>query len=260
MTDRATTEQRQHRLGTASSAAWACCSRVHPRPAGRLPAAGSAAEYERKVVQAGDGRLDGAAGRAAGHARRAYAGSTGAKACVRHADRAGDGRRVATAPRRRARAQTDEGVAGIRRRSGQCGARCWPAIAGRGDRRCAPSRPDQEPAALAGVDIVEQPGAPCPWTWRSPTSRAGGPAGRLLRPATAGDPEPRLLRLPDALQRWCSTAWSTACSELAWTPGQEFGIVTVSIDPRETRAGAPEEAERQLETYGRPRRPPAGIS
>lgn len=40
--------------------------------------------------------------------------------------------------------------------------------------------------------------------------------------------------------------------ELAWTPGQEFEMVTISIDPLETPALAAEKKRNYIERYGRP--------
>jgi protein SCO1/2 len=40
--------------------------------------------------------------------------------------------------------------------------------------------------------------------------------------------------------------------ELDWTAGQEFTIVTVSIDPRDDSAGALKKQAHQIENYGRP--------
>jgi protein SCO1/2 len=43
-----------------------------------------------------------------------------------------------------------------------------------------------------------------------------------------------------------------ALKELDWTPGKEFEIVTVSIDPRDDPAGAQKKRERYVERLGRP--------
>ena len=111
-------------------------------------------------------------------------------------------------------------------------------------------RPSRLPALLQDVGLDQKLNAQLPLelTFKDEQGRSGE-AGRLLRQA-AGDPDARLLRVPDALHAGAErTDERDRRAELL--VGQEFDIVTVSFDPRETPELAQAKKASYLERYKR---------
>ena len=108
------------------------------------------------------------------------------------------------------------------------GASATPSPPGRAQRApAAPARDRLRPAARRDASrstcaFRTRPGA---------TVRLGDYFGKQ-----PGGADPRLLRLPDALHRQPERPRERPRHPLASTPGQEFEVVTVSFDPKETPA------------------------
>ncbi len=121
----------------------------------------------------------------------------------------------------------------------------WPRAAG-----AQPA--DQEPAALQGLGIFHQAGAQVP-----PELAFTDEQGRAVR---LGDyftgERPVILTLVyyncPMLCNILLDRFVAGLKELDWTAGQEFTIVTVSIDPRDDSEGARRKQAHQIENYGRP--------
>jgi protein SCO1/2 len=111
---------------------------------------------------------------------------------------------------------------------------------------------EDAPPALEGVGITEKLDAPLPLelTFRD---EAG-------RPVTLGryfgqDRPVALCFVYFNCPMLCNVfldGFTATLKDLEWTPGQEFDIVTVSMDPRDTPEGAVAKRKRYVESLGRP--------
>lgn len=112
------------------------------------------------------------------------------------------------------------------------------------------------PAALAGVGIEERPGATLPLDL--PFVDSEGRAVRLG--AYFGGERPVLLMLVYyRCPMLCGLLFNGVVEGLrglAWTPGRQFDIVTVSIDPLETPTLARLKKQNYLQMYARPEAAP----
>jgi protein SCO1/2 len=111
---------------------------------------------------------------------------------------------------------------------------------------------DQEPAALAGLGIFHQAGAQVP-TALAFTDQQGRAV--QLGDYFAGERPVILTLVYYNCPMLCNVLldrFVAGLKELEWTAGQEFTIVTVSIDPRDDTAGALKKQAHQIENYGRP--------
>lgn len=121
-----------------------------------------------------------------------------------------------------------------------------------GPRVAAAQLADQEPEALKGLGIFHQAGAQVPLELAFTDEQ-----GRAVQ---LGDyftgKEPVILTLVyyncPMLCNVLLDRFVTGLKELDWTAGQEFRIVTVSIDPHDDSAGALKKQAHQIENYGRP--------
>jgi len=111
---------------------------------------------------------------------------------------------------------------------------------------------EQEPEALKGLGIFHQGGAQLPLELAFTDEQ-----GRAVQ---LGDyftgKEPVILTLVyyncPMLCNVLLDRFVVGLKELDWTAGQEFRIVTVSIDPQDDSAGALKKKAHQIENYGRP--------
>ena len=134
----------------------------------------------------------------------------------------------------------------------------WPARRRRscaaGRREAATAPPTAAPAALREVGFDQRLGEPLPLDVAVP--RRGRP--RRSRSATTSASKPvvlvaRLLRLPDALHARAERPRERAAARCSFDAGNEFDVVTVSFDPRETPASWPPRRRRPTSRdYGRP--------
>ena len=111
---------------------------------------------------------------------------------------------------------------------------------------------DQEPAALQGLGIFHQAGAELPREAAFTDEQ-----GRAVRLGDYfGGERPVILTLVyyncPMLCNILLDRFVAGLKELDWTAGQEFTILTVSIDPRDDSAGAQRKQAHQIENYGRP--------
>lgn len=108
------------------------------------------------------------------------------------------------------------------------------------------------PDAFSGIDVIERVGE------RIDTTLAfTDETGRLVRLAEYFDGQtPVLLNFVyHECPMLCSIvldALTAGLRDLAWTPGREFTVLTVSISPTETHVQAAAQKERYIERYGRP--------
>ena len=116
----------------------------------------------------------------------------------------------------------------------------------------APARAQTELAGLTEVDIVERPGAPLPldlvFVGEDSTAVRLGDSFAPGRPV--------ILNLGYfACPMLCGLVLNgmvDGLRDVEWTPGREFGIVTLSIDEREGPRLAALKKQNALESYGRP--------
>ena len=116
----------------------------------------------------------------------------------------------------------------------------------------APARAQTELAGLTEVDIVERPGSPLPldlvFVGEDSTAVRLGDSFAPGRPV--------ILNLGYfACPMLCGLVLNgmvDGLRDVAWTPGREFGIVTLSIDEREGPRLAALKKQNALESYGRP--------
>jgi len=108
------------------------------------------------------------------------------------------------------------------------------------------------PEELKGIDVIEHLNEPLPLDARF-TSDDGEPV--LLRDYFKGD-KPVLLQLGyNKCPMLCNLVLNGAFDGLKgvdWTPGKEFEVVSVSVDPTETPALAKAKKESYLAEYDRP--------
>jgi len=126
------------------------------------------------------------------------------------------------------------------------------AVSAAASRGAAAQPADQEPAALKGLGIFHQAGVQVPLDLAF--SDEQGRAVRLGDYFTGA--EPVILTLVyyncPMLCNVLLDRFVAGLKELDWTAGQEFRIVTVSIDPKDDSAGAFRKRAHQIENYGRP--------
>lgn len=111
---------------------------------------------------------------------------------------------------------------------------------------------DQEPEALKGLGIFHQGGAQLPLELAFTDEQ-----GRAVRLGDyfAGEVPVILTLVYYNCPMLCNVLldrFVVGLKELDWTAGQEFRIVTVSIDPQDDSAGALKKKAHQIENYGRP--------
>lgn len=114
------------------------------------------------------------------------------------------------------------------------------------------SRTEALPTALEGLGIFPQPGAELPLDLNFVSSdRDTVRLGDLFE-----NGRPVILTLVyyncPMLCNLFLDGFVTGLRDLEWTAGQEFDIVTLSIDPREGPASADFKKSHQIENYGRP--------
>jgi cytochrome c oxidase subunit 2 len=113
-------------------------------------------------------------------------------------------------------------------------------------------RQESAPAALAEVGVDEHPGAQIPLDLRF---RDENGRERTLASLFQGD-RPAVLTLNYSdCPMLCTLVLNgmvDGLQELAWTPGKEFDVISVSIDPLETPQRARLTKQRYLRSYGRP--------
>jgi protein SCO1/2 len=118
--------------------------------------------------------------------------------------------------------------------------------------RAASAKDTSVPAELQGIDIEERPGAALP---RSIALR-----DQAGQPVTMGDyldgTRPVVLILAYyECPMLCTLVLTGALEEmkkLRWTAGDEYRVVVVSFDPRDTAEGAAKKRLNYLDAYGRP--------
>lgn len=111
---------------------------------------------------------------------------------------------------------------------------------------------EDAPEEVQGVGITDRSGARLPMDLRFTDEQGNEVAlGSFFRPG-----HPVALNLIyfncPMLCNVFLDGFAAGLSDLDWTPGQEFDVVTVSIDPRDDAAGATRKKAHYLEQYGRP--------
>jgi protein SCO1 len=115
-----------------------------------------------------------------------------------------------------------------------------------------PERTEQRPKRLEGVDVDEKPGAPVPLDLGF-KDEDGQPV--TLRDYVDGKVPVIITLNYSRCPMLCGLelpALVEGMKKLAWTPGKEFRILTVSLDPSETPDIAHKSKNRYLSQYGRP--------
>jgi len=118
--------------------------------------------------------------------------------------------------------------------------------------RAASAEDTNVPAELEGIDIEERPGAPLP---RDIALRDQGGRSVTVGEYLDGKRSVVLILAYYECPMLCTLVITGALDEmkkLRWTVGEEYRVVVVSFDPRDTSEGAAKKRLNYLDAYGRP--------